>query len=455
MIDDILEAPKYRDEIRPRGGLLRTREFTMKDLYTFDATSDSARNTYAQVQDAYALFFRSLRLPFVRVEADSGDMGGDLSHEYHLPVSVGDDLVATCCRCNYAANAEMLRNQFHQKEALNLDTIATRDWDWGVRRGISKDRMTLINAWMPLHLSKRIDGACLTGVTGRAVQAVVPELDLSVDNPLSLWLDTIRDWTRQPIQQRSAARNPRVLNMVDYRLTADSNFPLREGSDVWRTSHRSSHFPQTVMVHASDGRHFDFLGDANGGNCPRCGEGALRLEKALEIGHTFYLGTRYSDRLGATVSLPEYATDKMASAIPQLVPLQMGCYGIGVSRLIGAVAEYFSDDRGLQWPRAIAPFEVAILCGPDLTAEGIQIYDMIAGNSNSQAVDVVLDDRTVSLPWKMKDADLVGYPVIVIVGKHWKTQGCIEVQCRQLRTRTLVDSGTVKAVVYDLLKNLE
>ncbi|KAL2757183.1 hypothetical protein ACRALDRAFT_1062802 [Sodiomyces alcalophilus JCM 7366] len=441
---------KYRDEIRPRRGLLRAREFIMKDLYTFDTTSNSAANTYVEVQHAYAMFFRSLGLPFVRVEANSGEMGGNLSHEYHLPISIGDDLVVTCCQCDYAANAEMLRNQV----AVPLDQkSAQRDVDWQVWRGISKDRLTLINAWFPIRSSLAINSSGLSGAIPRVVQEVVPDLDSSVDHPLALWLKTIQRWSQRPIQHRDIATIPQVLNLIDYRLGADPGFRLREVSNVWGTSH----VQQSVILQAKNGTPLDLVGDANADRCPRCGDGVLKVMKALEIGHTFHLGTRYSDRLGATVSLPGYgnpSTREMAAPIPALVPIQMGCYGIGVSRLIGAIAQYFSDDHGLQWPRVIAPFEVAVLCAPALTAEGVNVYDMITNSSRPRPIDVVLDDRPVSLPWKMKDADLVGYPILIILGKHWKAQGDIEVQCRRLGIRRLVRPESLQELVHNLLENL-
>ncbi|ROT40102.1 prolyl-tRNA synthetase [Sodiomyces alkalinus F11] len=445
---------KYRDEMRPRHGLLRTREFTMKDLYTFDATTDSAQHTYAQVQNSYTKFFTSLGLPFVKVEANSGDMGGSLSHEYHLPTSIGDDLIVTCSQCDYAANDEILQGQTASPLLLNHNN-AWRDIDWQVWRGISKDRKTLVNAWVPIQLSRTTGSDGLAGVSLRAIETVVPELDSSVDRPLTLWAETVRRWSHDPIQHRSDAMNPRVLNLIDHRLAADPDFRIRDG----RGSNvpDAAHLQQIVVGEAKDGTPLDLLGVSHGDRCPRCCAGELKVEKALEIGHTFHLGTRYSEPLGATISLPGNAdpiTDETPSSIPRQAPIQMGCYGIGVSRLIGAIAEHLVDDRGLQWPRAIAPFEVAILSAPDLTTDGTKMYDMISDTSRSEVIDVVLDDRAVSLPWKMKDADLVGYPVMVILGKHWKAEEVVEVQCRRLGIRSLVRREESRELVYNLLQQL-
>ncbi|KAH6689238.1 prolyl-tRNA synthetase [Plectosphaerella plurivora] len=302
---------KYRDELRPRHGLLRTREFTMKDMYTFDATAESALRTYADVGDAYTSFFNSLGLPFIKVTASSGAMGGDLSHEYHLVTAVGEDTVHTCSVCDYAVNAEVT--------------------DAG------------------------------TGGAG----------------------------------------------------TGDGNDP---GADALTTEH----------------------------SCPKCTTGQLSTKKALEVGHTFHLGTRYSDALGARIATQSGTT----------VPMQMGCHGIGVSRLIGAIAEHMADSKGLMWPRLIAPYEVAVLHAADIGSEAAVLCNEITTSRPDEPVDVVLDDRKASIPWKLKDADLVGYPVVVVMGRAMKDSGTCEVQCRLLGVSEQVLLKDVATTVAALLHRL-
>lgn len=282
----------------------------MKDMYTFDATVESALATYAEVGNAYTGFFNSLNLPFVKVVASSGDMGGDLSHEYHLLTSVGEDTIATCSLCDYAVNTEVTNA---------APTLRQND-------------------------------------TG--------------------------------------------------------------GSDVASPS--------------------------IGNSCPKCSAGILDTRKALEVGHTFHLGTRYSSPLGASVATRSGAN----------VPMQMGCHGIGVSRLIGAIAEHSADSKGLMWPRIVAPYEVAVLHAAGLGPEAAELCGSIITAGRDEAVDVVLDDRQLSVPWKLRDADLVGYPVVVVVGKAMREDGTCEVQCRRFGTSERVLLQDVPAHVAALLQRL-
>ncbi|CRK06803.1 hypothetical protein BN1723_008937 [Verticillium longisporum] len=304
---------KYRDELRPRHGLLRTREFTMKDLYTFDVDTAAAMQTYEQVQDAYASFFGSLGLPVVKARAGSGDMGGDLSHEYHFTSPIGEDLIMKCNNCEFAVNSDI---------------------------------------------------------------------------------------AEQPANDR-----------------------------------------------ATDPQH----------HCPECEAGTLEAKEALEVGHTFHLGTRYSEPLGARIALPTTSQGGSqsadTSAARATTHIQMGCHGIGVSRLIGAVAEHFADPVGLQWPRAISPYEVEIVFADGLEAQAVQIYDDVV-HGLSDTTDVLLDDRPVSLPWKLKDADLAGYPIVVVLGQVWKKTGNVELQCRRLGIKESVQPSDILQRISDLLRQL-
>ena len=275
---------KYRDELRPRQGLLRGREFVMKDLYTFDTTTDAARATYDQVRKAYSAFFDHLRLPYLTAAADSGNMGGSLSHEYHLASSDGEDTIIICNQCEYAANEE-----------------------------------------------------------------VFPGRLLSTDD-------------MPPVKT----------------LESDA--------------------------------------------CPSCKTGQLKLHRAIEIGHTFYLGTRYSEPLSAQV----------LDANNKQISIEMGCHGIGISRLIGAIASLLADAKGLNWPLAVSPFEVLIVPGADTREDDTaQVYEGVLGSMG----DAVIDDRERPLGWKLKDADLIGYPVIIVLGRRWKEERVVELQCRRWGVR--------------------
>jgi prolyl-tRNA synthetase len=292
--------------LRPRGGLLRAREFLMKDLYTFDSSPESALDTYQEVTVAYHNFFRELGPKFVVAKASSGAMGGNMSHEYHYPSPNGEDLLFCCIdpHCGFVANAEVL-----------------------------------------------------------------PQLSVS-----------------------------------------------KETND-----HR----------------------------CPEC-KGTMETTNAIEVGHTFHLGTRYSAPLAAQVQTPTNGNQST------LKDLEMGCHGIGISRLIPAIASSATPPGSskLVWPSAIAPFHAVIIGGLKKEDAAMQVYDHLQRAGH----DIVLDDREHrDFAWKMKDADLIGYPIIVVVGRAWQDNGVqsVEVQWLEAGTRqkTFVTLEVLNETLARILKS--
>jgi prolyl-tRNA synthetase len=215
-----------------------------------------------------------------------------------------------------------------------------------------------------------------------------------------------------------------------------------------------------ISEHESTHKPLNLLRIVSGDSCPRCSDGKLNVQKAIELGHTFHLGTRYSEPLSATVDVPAGNSEAfVGSEGPRLnqVPLQMGCHGIGLSRLIGAIAETLADDKGLNWPRVIAPFEVVIISGKGLDEAALEVYDTLRSKSSMtdrSELDLILDDRAESFPWKLQDADLVGYPIIVVVGRRWRTERKCEVQCRRLKLHKQVSIEVLPDFVRDTLAHL-
>ncbi|TVY70624.1 Proline--tRNA ligase [Fusarium oxysporum f. sp. cubense] len=431
---------KYRDERRPRHGLLRSREFLMKDLYTFDLTTLEAVETYRQVSAAYRAFFDELKLPYLVAEASSGDMGGDLSHEYHLPSSVGEDTVINCDSCGYTANDEVatLRTPSTAYDGSESPPAS----HFRVWRGISKDRKALINAWYP-----RSSGASAeSGLNLHAVKSAVPELDATIEDPLPLWGASLESGTTK------------VINVVDGRLVPVFE-SVRDQLPLLPEDLQPYQVEYSTIDSTASGGGLNLARITDGDACPRCEEGALKIHRALECGHTFQLGTRYSVPLDACVTIPHSGIPAAAAEeglIPgSRIPLQMGCHGVGVSRIFGAVAEILADEQGLNWPRAIAPFEVAIIPASDLAEDSLRIYDLLAAGDNSRnGLDVVLDDRQRSFVWKMKDADMVGFPVLVIMGRSYKENGTCEVQCRRLSIKETVKLDALPEFISNLLDQL-
>ncbi|KAI0419170.1 hypothetical protein F5X98DRAFT_83059 [Xylaria grammica] len=447
---------KYRDEIRPRHGVLRSREFVMKDLYTFDHSLQSALKTYEEARAVYSRLFDELKLPYLVAEASSGDIGGDLSHEYHLPSSIGEDNVISCTDCSYVANEELATARpipFQGQSSADGNDAKSSGTQAKVWRGISKDRKTLINVWYPASFAD-------TDINTYALKSVLPGLDSSLEDALPLWQSTLNSSSVSVNDQR-----PQLLNVVDYRLGQDfandlKNEPSRFPMLPQQSPVESSLLDAQYITSSTSGEPFNTIRIYDGDHCPRCTSGQLRVQKAIELGHTFHLGTKYSDALGARVQVPSAMIEdnkdlSTESDTTASVSMQMGCHGIGISRIIGAVADHLADDRGLNWPRAIAPFEVVIIPGRNMEDDATTISRALTESSNVfQPIDLALDDRAESFPWKLKDADLIGYPVIVVLGRKWTSDRLCEVQCRRLGLTEFVPLDHLQEHVNKLLSQL-
>ncbi|KAL1838652.1 hypothetical protein VTJ49DRAFT_2431 [Mycothermus thermophilus] len=427
---------KYRDEFRPRHGLLRGREFVMKDLYTFDTDVESALKTYDEVRAVYTRLFSSLRLPVLAAKASSGSMGGNLSHEYHLPTPHGEDRVISCNSCDYTVNEEVADTSSPGEVASNTPLE--------VWRGITKDRTMLVNVWYPkwerLQDSGELVEYTSEDINLAAVKALIPDLDTGVSDALGFWSTAVAPGTQTATV---------LVNLVDPRIK--SSLPRHLSSTSlelpgWPSAISPPQTLATTLRHL-EGRHgepLSLLRIRTGDKCPQCSSGRLKVEKAMELGHTFFLGTRYSAPLGAVVTLPPS---------PEPTPMQMGCHGVGISRVVGATAEHLADQKGLNWPVAIAPYSCVIVPGKDAADNDAQeVYHAINATSRlgKEALDVVVDDREKSLPWKLFDADLIGFPVIVVLGREWRSARRAEVQCRRLGIKQSVELADLPGMVQHM-----
>jgi len=443
----------------------------MKDLYTFDITPEQALETYHGVCSAYSRLFKELKLPFLVAEADSGDIGGNLSHEFHFPTSKGEDHVINCSTCDYVANEELAESMLRDDDSNTLSDHASprgEEVHGGcsalpqVWRGVSKDRKTLVNVWFPESSKHRH-----SEVNFHVLQRLLPQLDTTVE-------DSSRFWDVLGPECQSDALTLQIINVIDGHLSASSIARIQAGDPSMPYHPHLSTLPEGVSMfnitqNVETGNKLNILRIQNGDDCPRCTRGKLHVQQAIELGHTFHLGTRYSDPMKAVISVPSSLVDSssrstlaavQSSMTDKIVPFQMGCHGIGVSRIIGAVADTLVDKKGLNWPRVMAPFEVVIIPGKDLESAAVDVYDtMVAGAVDVQQSieplrDIALDDRKLPFPWKLKDADLVGYPVIVVVGRKWKTEKKCEVQCRRLNVQEEVPIEDLYMHVTLLLSSL-
>lgn len=434
----------------------------MKDLYTFDSTPNEALETYKCVRQAYDTFFNEFKIPFLTAEAASGEMGGDLSHEYHFRTTKGEDNIISCTSCGYVANEELaqsgqnLSNSAHEsKNEGPSSTRQVKDVDYTLHPpkdletqakysnqwlGVTRNRSTIVQAFLPSEIeAQTTDGKQTrnTNINVHAIKGLFPELDLSVENPIEAFK---QHWRLQQLVETGIAglsEIPRILRVFDIRYSNILPSPDSITIDGLEVPVLHEHFKLAGAI--------DLVKIEWGDPCPRCDEGTLKVEPAVELGHTFHLGTRYSAPLNATIATKESQNEQ--------TPMQMGCHGIGVSRLIAAVADSLADSKGLNWPRVMAPFEAVVLSGGDHEGDAVEVYDALAATSDSP-IDAIFDDRNKQLGWKIRDADLIGYPVIVVVGRDWKKGRKVEVQCRRLDSKELVPVGNLRAYVEGKLQQL-
>ncbi|KAF7860873.1 hypothetical protein EAF04_008391 [Stromatinia cepivora] len=453
---------KYRDELRPRQGLLRSREFVMKDLYTFDYNSSSALSTYEDVRKAYQNLFNELKIPYLVAEADSGDIGGDLSHEFHFPTKIGEDNIISCIKCNYVANEELAETGKQKVDEIDDPDVHIQNTT--VVAGFSRDGSTLIATWFYFESGEEYE------LNTRSIKSVVPEYDPSrkIEYQELLRFINRENGTGNKLLDKSDQPSiNRVIHLIDGRVPSRISQEImkerfsavakaKATQDDWLSKVDDTSF---ISQDPSTGEPLNLRRIMEGDICPKCQEPTLKVEKAIELGHTFHLGTRYSKPMEATVTVPsslvenksndEENTSRSGENGQVRVPMEMGCHGIGVTRMIGAVAETLVDEKGLNWPRVMAPFEIVVIPGKGSDEDALQIFDTFS----TAAMDPVVDDREVSIAWKLRDADLIGYPVIVLLGRKWK-EGLCEVQCRRLDVKENVKIEDLTDFVGRLLSQL-
>lgn len=407
---------KYRDEPRPRAGLLRCREFIMKDAYSFDVSNEAALQSYARMRDTYHRIFRRLGLEYRVVKADSGAIGGSQSAEFQVLAQTGEDWIVACNVCDYAANVEVAQvgrpaSAVDAEEAEALERVKTPDTKTidEVVAFFGGDTRASDTLKSLVYLAG--DETVLAVVRGdHEVNEVSLARTLGVDEVLLASDVAVREATGTEIGYVGPVGfEGRII--VDPDAAAVRN--AIGGANATPYHHRN----------INHGRDYDaelaaIRQAASGDPCPSCGS-RLQLYRGIEGGHIFVLGTHYSDKMNATF-LDE---DGNSQAVV------MGCYGIGVSRLIAAIIEQHHDEQGICWPLPVAPYEVIITpIGKDDAplAKAIEIHDAL----EAEGVDVLLDDRAERPGVKFNDADLLGIPVRITVGARGLSRGTIELKKR-------------------------
>lgn len=409
---------KYRDEKRPRFGLMRSREFIMKDGYTFDADEEGMNKQYELMYDAYTRIFTRCGLKFRPVIADSGAIGGNASHEFEVLADSGEADIVYCKDCDFAANIEAVKSN-----TLTSDVKNDKEKEIVQTPG----QHTIEKVCNYLHLPVK-----------SSVKAVVYKLD-----------DTVVLAMVRGDHEVNEVRLQSIYNAINVDMASDEDLKacgLTAGYISPIGLKTSEHFDiicdASVMemqdaccganvkdehyIHVNPARDFgnvkvDTIRQIDAGDvCPHCG-GKIVLTKGIEVGQVFKLGTKYSEKLDATF------LDNNGKSRPMF----MGCYGIGVTRTVAASIEQNHDENGIIWPVAIAPYEVVIVPANNKSEDVMKAAEGLYNALESSQDEIVFDDRAERAGIKFKDADLIGYPLRVTIGKKWQESGCVEIKLRR------------------------
>ena len=421
---------KFRDEVRPRFGLMRGREFIMKDAYSFDLDEKGANASYDVMFQTYRRICERLGFEYRAVEADTGNIGGSRSHEFQVLAETGEDEIVSCSECDYAANVEKaeIRVQEADRDAgaelrsrRVVDTPNARTIE-EVSTFLDRPPTDFVKTLLymaddkPLavlvrgdHEANEVKLKSLLQARGIEFEALrlagdaevreITNAPVGFAGPVGLEVDVFADLAVKPLTNVVVGANEADKHLVDVNWGED--FDVTQWADLRR-------------AHAGD-------------LCGRCG-GTFESHRGIEVGHVFYLGTKYSKSMGA------YVSDENGDEIP----LEMGCYGIGVTRILAAVVEQNHDDNGIIWPMAIAPYQAIILPLQVQDQAVVDAAEKIYRELQEAGVEVILDDRDLRPGFKFKDADLIGIPIRITIGARGLAEGNVEYKLRADKEFTLV-----------------
>ena len=412
---------KFRDEVRPRFGLMRGREFIMKDAYSFHTDIDDCKREYDNMVLAYRRIFNRCGLKYRPVEADTGAIGGSLSHEFQVLAESGEDAIVSCDTCDYAANLEKAAVKAHRPPARDLTAEAPAFTKVSTPE---KKSVTEVAEFLELAPEKfiktmvyQVNGDELVAVLVRGdheinevkLQATVGSGEIALANeaavvsatgvtpgylgPIGLKLRTIADLSVQSMRGAVTGANEANAHYIEVDQERD--------------------FTPTAFA--------DIRLALPGDYCSRCDQGRLEAHRGIEVGQVFYLGKKYSELMGATY----------LDAEGRERPIEMGCYGIGISRLVAATVEQNHDDNGIIWPLSIAPFQVLLLPINYNDKPTGEAADLLYGELRQRGLEVLLDDRDERAGVKFKDGDLIGIPLRITIGAKGLQNGTLELRWRR------------------------
>jgi prolyl-tRNA synthetase len=424
---------KFRDELRPRAGLMRGREFIMKDAYSFHASDEDAKREYQNMYDTYHRIFARCGLAFRAVEADTGNIGGSLSHEFQVLAENGEDALVACDNCQYAANVEQAVSRPSETGAPTGDAPAMAKVATPGKRTIEEVTgfLNVPATALVKTLIYLVDGKPVAVLVrgDRTVNEIKVRVALGAKEVVMAGDRAVEEVTGAPVGFAGPV-GLQIPVLCDNEIATMPSF-------VCGANERDMHYTNVVR-----GRDFtptqmgDFRQSAPGDRCPRCETGHFKGYRGVEVGHVFFLGTKYSVAMKAN----------FLDAGGKERPMIMGCYGIGVTRIAAAAIEQHHDADGITWPVPIAPFEVNLLSLQAGDAQVAGLCDKLEAELTAAGVEVLYDDRDERPGVKFKDADLIGIPYRIAVGKKGLAEGVVEIKAR--RSPEVVKVKIEEAVAY-------
>ena len=429
---------KFRDEIRPRFGVMRGREFLMKDAYSFDIDPEGMQKIYQVMHQTYHRIFTRLGLEARAVTADSGAIGGSHSHEFHVLADSGEDPIALCSSCDYTANVEAVPTVGGEGAPPEGENPLTKVHTPGV---------------------KTIDDVCgqLKLPAGSAIKTLVVD---GIDGPVALLLrgdhdlNTIKAEKMERVSAPLTFADPKTIHSIagagvgsvgplglsipiiaDHAVLSLADFVCGANEEAFHLTgvNWGRDLPQPKGA--------DLRNVNEGELCPECGEGKLQIRRGIEVGHIFQLGTKYSESMEATCLSDE----------GKITTLWMGCYGIGVSRIVAAAIEQSHDDNGIIWPAPLAPFDISIVpIGFNKSKKVAEVVNRLEKELTAAGFDLLVDDRNERPGVMFADMDLIGIPHRLVVGERSLERGCVEYQNR--RTGESEDITTGELISELMLK---
>lgn len=430
---------KFRDEVRPRFGLMRGREFLMKDAYTFHADEDSLRESYEAMGRAYSQIIEACELDYTVVEADSGAIGGSMSQEYMVLADTGESVVASCSECDYGANVEKAESRV---PAFDDDSGTSSSLEKVATPGLKT--VPEVAEFLGVPPAKLVKTLVYTSDGGTVAVAIRGDREVNEIKLLNHLGGQFVKLADEKAVQEASSSPPGFTGPVglpgDVPLLADFSVQGLENF-VCGANEADTHYVGANWGRDAEPTEFvDLLQVAEGDGCPRC-DGVLQLTRGIEVGHIFRLGSLYSEPMGCTF------LDQNGQSHPML----MGCYGFGVSRMVAAAIEQSHDQDGIVWPMPLAPFQVLITALNPKDDAVREASDSLYRQLEENGIEVLYDDRDARPGVKFNDADLIGIPLRIVVGARSLAEGQMELSLRKDREKQTVAVSDVVARALEIV----